>query len=110
MAAKFEIQQAADGQFYFRLKASNGEIILSSEQYTTKASALGGIESAKANAPVDNRYERRTSASAQPFFVLKAANGEPLGRSEMYSSPAAMEKGIESVKANAPTASVADLT
>ena len=46
----------------------------------------------------------------QPFFVLKAANGKIIGQSEMYSSAAAMEKGIASVKANAPTASVVDLT
>jgi uncharacterized protein YegP (UPF0339 family) len=110
MAAKFEIQKASDGQFFFRLKAGNGEIILTSEQYQAKGSAQGGIESVKANAPVDARYERKTAASAQPFFVLKATNGETLGRSQMYSSAAAMEKGIESVKANAPGAPVEDLT
>jgi uncharacterized protein len=110
MAAKFEIDKASDGQFYFRLKAGNGEIIFSSEQYKAKASAQGGIDSVKANAPVDARYERKTSGSAQPYFVLNATNGETLGRSQMYSSAAAMEKGIESVKANAPTASVEDLT
>jgi uncharacterized protein len=110
MAAKFEIEKASNGQFYFRLKAANGEIILSSEQYQAKTSAQGGIESVKANAAVDARYERKTSAGTQPYFVLKAPNGETLGRSQMYASAAAMEKGIESVKANAPTASVADLT
>jgi len=37
MAGKFEIKRAKDGQFYFNLKAHNGEIILTSETYTTKA-------------------------------------------------------------------------
>ena len=109
MAAKFEIEKASDGQFYFRLKAGNGEIILSSEQYKAKASAQGGIDSVKANAALDASYERSTSSSAQPYFVLKATNGETLGRSQMYSSTSSMEKGIESVKANAPAAAFEDL-
>ena len=110
MAAKFEIQTASDGHFYFHLKAANGEVIFNSQMYKAKASARGGIDSVKANAPADGQYERKDSAGGQPYFVLKAANGEPLGRSQMYSSAAAMEKGIESVKANAPAAAVADLT
>lgn len=110
MAAKFEIQKASNGQFFFRLKAGNGEIILSSEQYKAKASAQGGIDSVKANASDDGRYERKSSSGNQPFFVLKAANGEALGRSQMYSSAASMEKGIESVKANAPGAAVEDMS
>jgi uncharacterized protein YegP (UPF0339 family) len=110
MAAKFEIKLAADGQCYFNLKAANGEVILTGEQYKAKASAHGGIDSVKANAPDDGRFERKTSTGGQPYFVLKAANGEILGRSQMYSSAAAMEKGIASVKASAPAAAVEDLT
>jgi len=110
MAAKFEIQKASNAEFYFHLKAANGEIILSSEQYKAKAGAHGGIDSVKANADVDARFERKMSGSNQPYFVLSAANGEALLRSQMYSSAAAMEKGIEAVKANAPTAPMVDLT
>jgi uncharacterized protein len=72
--------------------------------------AEGGIESVTKNAPIDARYERKTSTSGYPYFVLKAANGEALGKSETYSSTAAMENGIESVKKNAPDAKVDDLT
>jgi uncharacterized protein YegP (UPF0339 family) len=110
MSAKFEIQKASDGHFHFHLKAANGEIIFTSQQYKAKANALGGIDSVKANAPSDAHYERKTSHAEQPYFILKAANGETVGCSQMYSSAAAMEKGIESVKANAPTASVEDRT
>ena len=111
MSAKFEILKASDGShFYFHLKAANGEIIFSSQQYKAKASAQGGIESVKANAKIDAHFERKTSVGDQPYFVLIAANGEPLGRSQMYSSTSAMEKGIESVQENAPTAHVDDLT
>lgn len=110
MAGKFELRKSASGQFHFRLKAGNGEPILSGESYATKAGAQNGIESVKTNAPDDNRYERKTSTSGQSFFVLKAANGEPIGRSETYSSASAMESGIASVKNNAPGASIEDLT
>ena len=51
MAGKFEIKKRKDGQFYFNLKAGNGEIIATSEAYKQKASALKGIESVRRNAP-----------------------------------------------------------
>ena len=47
MAGKYEIQKAKDGQFYFNLKASNGQVILSSEMYKAKSGATNGIESVK---------------------------------------------------------------
>jgi uncharacterized protein YegP (UPF0339 family) len=74
--------------------------------YTTKDAALNGIESVKKNSPDDAQYERKTSTSSQPFFVLKAKNHEVIGRSETYSSEGAREKGIESVKKNGPVATV----
>ena len=110
MSAKFEIENASDGHYHFHLKAGNGEIIFSSQRYKAKASAQGGIDSVKANAPVDSHFERKTSSGNEPYFTLKAANGETVGCSQMYSSTEAMEKGIASVKANAPTAAVMDLT
>jgi uncharacterized protein YegP (UPF0339 family) len=110
MAAKFEIGKASDGHFHFHLKAANGEIIFSSQEYKAKASAQGGIDSVKANSSIDAHFERKTSSGDQPYFILKAANGETVGCSQMYSSTEAMEKGIESVRANAPTAAVVDLT
>jgi uncharacterized protein YegP (UPF0339 family) len=110
MAGKFVLKKSNNGQFYFNLKAGNGEIILTSENYTTKQGATNGIASVRVNAPFDERYERKTAGNGSPYFILKAANGETLGRSEMYSSTTAMENGIASVKTNAPTASVEDLT
>ena len=110
MAAKFTLTKAGDGQFRFNLKAGNGEVILTSESYRSKSGAENGIESVKTNAPVDSRYERKTASNGQPYFVLKAANGETIGQSETYSSNAAMENGIAAVKSNAPGAAVEDLT
>ena len=90
--------------------AGNGETILISETYSTKQGAKNGIESVKTNAPNDSRYERKVASNGQPYFVLKAGNGERIGKSETYSSNSAMENGITSVKTNAPTATVVDLT
>jgi len=110
MAGKFVIKKSSDGQFRFNLKAGNGEIILTSELYKAKASALNGIESVKKNAPLDGRYERKVDKAGHPRFNLKAGNGEIIGSSEGYNSEAARDKGIESVKANAPEAKVDDET
>jgi hypothetical protein len=110
MSAHYELKSSADKQFMFNLKAANGEVILTSENYKAKEGALGGIESVKKNSSHEEQFERKTSKSSQPFFVLKAKNNEVIGKSEMYSSAAAMEKGIESVKKNGPIATVNDIT
>jgi uncharacterized protein YegP (UPF0339 family) len=110
MSGTFEIKNASAGQFMFNLKAGNGEIIFTSENYVAKAGATNGIEAVRTNAPNDARYLKKTSTDNQHYFVLKAANGEPLGRSEMYRSISALDHGIASVKVNAPTAVVKDHT
>jgi uncharacterized protein len=110
MSGKFELKTASNGQFRFTLKASNGQVILTSELYTERRGALNGVEAVKRNAPIDDRYERKTAKNGEPYFVLKASNGQVVGQSETYSSTAAMEGGIESVKKNAPDAATDDLT
>jgi uncharacterized protein YegP (UPF0339 family) len=110
MAGKFELKKSSNGQFRFNLKAANGQVILTSELYTEKRGALSGIESVKRNAPIDERYERKANKAGEPYFVLKASNGQVVGMSESYSSTAAMEGGVESVKKNAPDAPTDDQT
>lgn len=80
------------------------------ELYKTKQGVLGGIASVQTNAPDAGRYQRKVASDKSPYSTLVAGNGEPLGRSEMYSSTAAMESGSASVETNAPTATVEDLT
>ena len=109
MAGKFEISKSKNGKFMFNLKAANGQIILTSQLYEAKTSAEQGVESCKTNCAVDERFERATSSAGQPYFNLKAANGQVIGHSETYSSVAAMENGISSVKTNAPDATLKDL-
>ncbi|QIL71994.1 YegP family protein [Diaphorobacter sp. HDW4B] len=110
MAGWYELSKASNGQYRFVLKAGNSETILSSEMYTTKASAEGGIASVQTNSPLDERYERKTSASGKPMFNLKAGNHQVIGTSQMYSSEKARDDGIESVKTNGPSKTVKDLS
>lgn len=108
--SKFEIKNRVDGEYYFNLKARNGEIILTSEGYTTKANCKKGIESVMENSKYEERFDKLTSKDGQFYFVLKAANGEIIGTSEMYTTESGRKKGINSVMNNAPVATVADLT
>ena len=106
MAAKFEIKQASNGQYMFNLKSGNGQIILTSEMYSSKSGAENGVASVRTNAPLDERYERKTNSKGSPYFVLLAANNQVIGKSETYSSNAAMENGIAAVKSSAAEAKV----
>lgn len=110
MPGNFTLRKTSSGQYFFNLRAGNNRIILSSERYGNKSGALKGIESVKANCAADSRYERRTSAKGQPYFVLLAPNKEIIGRSEMYASKSAMERGITSVKRNGRRAMLRDET
>ena len=107
---KFVIKLRKNGEYQFDLKATNGQVILSSEGYITKAACLNGIASVKKNAPEDGRYERKEAKNGAPYFNLRAGNNQVIGTSEMYSSEAARDNGIESVKKNAPEAEIVDET
>jgi uncharacterized protein len=110
MAGKFELKKSDSGKFMFNLKASNGRVILTSQLYRAKAAALSGIESVRQHAANTANFERKTSAAGEPYFVLKAANRQIIGTSEMYNAAASMEQGIASVQAHAPAAAVSDST
>lgn len=107
---KYSLKKAKDGSFFFHLKAGNGQTILSSEMYTTKAAAENGIDSVKANSGNADRFEKKESKGGDPYFVLKAANHQVIGTSEMYSSAAACQNGIESVMENGPDSPTDDET
>jgi uncharacterized protein YegP (UPF0339 family) len=102
----FVISKRTNGEFQFRLKAGNGQEILASEGYTTKAACLNGVESVKKNSQEDARFDRLESKNGKFYFNLKATNGQIIGTSEMYESKASMENGIASVAKNAPDADV----
>jgi len=103
---KFIIKAGSNGQYYFSLKADNGQKILSSEGYTTKSACQNGIDSVKTNSKDDSKYDKKTSSNGKYYFNLKSSNGQIIGTSEMYESESGRDNGIASVKSNAPGASV----
>ena len=107
---KFVITLRKNGEFQFNLKASNGQIILTSEGYSTKSACLNGIESVKKNCKVDARFDKKVASNGKPYFNLKAANGQIIGSSQMYVNEKNMLNGVASVAKNAPEAPVVDLT
>lgn len=110
MAGKFVISKRSNGEFQFNLKASNGQVILTSEGYKDRAGCEGGIASVKKNASDDARYERKTASNGRFHFNLKSANHQVIGSSQMYESEASRDDGIASVKNHAPEAAVVDET
>ena len=110
MSGIFHLKRSGT-QYMFNLKSSgNGEVVLTSERYTTKQNAEAGIASVKANAPYDARYQKLTASNGSPYFTLTATNGQVIGVSESYSSTSARDNGITWVKTHAPSAATVDLT
>lgn len=104
----FELKKSGE-KFHFVLKAANGQVILSSQMYASKASAMNGIESVKTNSADDSLFERKTAANGKFHFNLKSTNGQIVGSSQMYASESGVANGIKSVKTNAPKASVKEI-
>lgn len=116
--SKFVIRNVASG-IKFDLKATNGQVIATSEVYETKVACVNGIESVRKNAPVaafedqtaegfevatNPKFEMYQDKAGEYRFRLKARNGQIVAISEGYTTKAACENGIESVRKNAPEA------
>lgn len=101
---KFVISTRKNGEFQFNLQASNGQIILSSEGYTSKSACQNGVDAVRKNASNDSLFERKTASNGKFHFNLKSTNGQVIGTSQMYESEAGMENGISSVQQNATNA------
>ena len=111
MKNHFEIfKSPKDNQYYWRLRAANGEIVLRSEGYKTKQSAERGINSVRVHSPNDEYYTRFKAKNDEFAFNLKAANHEIIGWGETYKTKQGRDHGIEVVKRIAPEAPIEDLT
>ena len=95
MAGKFECFKDKKGEIRFRLKAGNGEVILSSEGYKGKASCDNGIESVRKNSAIEDRFEKTTTGSGKFRFSLKASNGQVIGTSQNYKTESGRDNGIK---------------
>lgn len=116
---KFVVKETATG-VKFDLKAGNGQVIATSEVYTTEAACLNGIESVRNNCvggvedqTVENfetvkhpKFEVYQDKAGEYRFRLKAKNGEVIATSEGYTTKDSCFNGIESVKKNAPDAEI----
>ncbi|MDT8401032.1 MAG: YegP family protein [Bacteroidales bacterium] len=109
--AKFEVYQSGKkNEYRFRLKADNGQTILSSEGYTNKASCINGIESVRKNSVDAKRFTKATTPSNMFRFELLAGNNQTIGVSQNYKSESGRNNGMDSVKRNAVKAQIKDLT
>ncbi len=116
---KFTVKETASG-IKFDLKATNGQVIATSEVYESEAACMKGIESVKKNCAgtVEDqtvegfetlkhpKFELYTDKAGEFRFRLKATNGQVIAVSEGYKTKAAAENGIDSVKNNAPDAEI----
>ena len=120
---KFVVKATKTG-FVFNLKAGNGEVIATSEVYTTEAACMKGVESVRKNAAdakledqtvaevaavTNPKFEMYTDKAGEFRFRLKARNGEVIAASEGYKAKASCLNGIDSVRRNAPDAAVEKL-
>ena len=108
MAGTFLTFKGKDGQHYFRLKASNSQVIFSSQGYKTRKSCATGIESVRKNSQDANRFAVRSAKDGRQYFVLTASNGQEIGRSQMYKSASGCRNGMKSVARNAAGAAVVE--
>ncbi|ERT12867.1 YegP family protein [Photorhabdus temperata] len=106
----YDLRRTKNKQYYFNLKASNGDVILTSEMYTTKAAANKGIRSVQANSPAEKNFEIREHKSGKHYFVLKARNYQVIGISESFDNETIAKKGIQSAVKNGSSENVRDLT
>jgi uncharacterized protein YegP (UPF0339 family) len=110
VAGKYRLYKGKNDKFYFQLKAANGQVILQSQGYASKASAKNGIASVQKNCGTDECFERKVAKDGQHFFNLKSTNGQVIGSSEMYKAQASCENGVASVGKNGPSEKVDDET
>jgi hypothetical protein len=100
--ARVEVAESDSG-FHFNLHAQNGEVILSSEHYSTKAAAWNGAFAVQDAAALDGSFEIKTSTDNRFYFTLTAENGQVVGVSQLYTSKQSAEGGIASVKSTLST-------
>lgn len=108
MAGKFVTFTGNDGKHYFKLKAGNGEVILTSQGYKAAKDCANGVESVRKNGVNEARFETKTAANGKHYFVLKATNGQVIGKSQMYKTESGCANGVASVGRSAPDAAVVE--
>jgi uncharacterized protein YegP (UPF0339 family) len=109
MSGWFVLTDNGYPQYYFVLKAVNGETILSSGIYESKNEALHGIGTIRTHCHLEQYYENRVSARGSLYFVMKDGNEKIIGTSQLYSSIFARDIGLSMVKLNGLTHTIIDI-
>ena len=91
---RFELFKGTSGKTYFRLRAGNGEIVLSSQGYASKSAAQAGIDSVIENGIDAQRFDRIHAEDGQVRIRLIANNGAIIANGEPYASSANAERAI----------------
>ncbi len=118
---KFVVKQSKSGGYVFSLKASNGQVICSSQVYKSEVSCMKGVNSVKVNAVAagledqtvegyetikNPKFEVYTDKKGETRFRLKAKNGQIIATGEGYKTKKSCLNGVESIRKNAPDATV----
>lgn len=110
MAGKFEVYKDKAGEFRFRLKAANGQVVLTSQGYKGKPAAMNGIKSTTANSKDEKFFDKTQTKNGGFRFNLKAKNHQVIGTSQTYKSASGRDNGVAAVARAADGAAVDDQT
>ena len=106
----FEIYQSKKtNEFHFRLKAANGQVILTGQSYKDKTSCENGVAYIQENGRVDSMYELQETPDGRKYFILRSGDGQIIGQSQMYRSESGLKNGVISVGNNVANARLRDL-
>ena len=110
MAATYTLEQSGNGRLMFTLRTHDGRVLLISQDFPDKNTALSRINATRHLVGMKKHFELRTAENGQPYFVLKNRHKEVIGQSEVYSDEESLSKGINLIKSNAKAAKLVDLT
>ena len=103
----FEIYRDKSGKHRFRLKAKNGENIIASQAYASRATCMKGIKSVAKHAGSKDNFKAKETRGGKWSFNLVAGNNKVVATSQSYADRSSMNKGIKSVMTNAPKLKIA---
>lgn len=103
---QFEVLSGGNHQYYYNLKADNGQVILTSHRHATIEGCLRAIDSVKKHSAYDSQFDRKNAMDSKFYFNLKSFSNEIIGVSKMYNSGETRDRDIEAVKKNAQNSEI----
>ena len=103
--ARFEIAASPSADYHFNVRAKNGQVVLTSESYTTEAAAYNGAFAVQKDGQLATSYAIKENAAGGFYFTLSALNGQVIGVSQQYTTRQSAVAGIQSLQSLLPTVS-----